>query len=75
MFLQKLIKCILERWRVIDNKGNFQEQIAVDVLSEGEDRAKYEAIAEQCRPAADENKDEMPIKLFACYTKLMKESN
>lgn len=68
-----MIKCILEKWRFIDEKGDFLEEVAVEVLSSGEDRAKYEEIAKECRPAAGGNKDEMPIHLYTCYTKYLKE--
>lgn len=69
--LQKLIKCILGKWSLLDDKGNFKEDVAIDVLSNGEDRAKYEEIAKKCKSKADGNADEMPIIVYACYTELM----
>lgn len=71
--LQKLIKCILSKWNLLDDKGNFKEDVAIDVLSKGEERAKYEEIAQKCKSAADGNTDEMPIHVYACYTELMHE--
>lgn len=63
-----MIACILKEWKFLDDEGNFNEDVAIDVLSQGEERAKYEEIAKQCRPSLKRNIEEMPIYLYACYT-------
>lgn len=65
--LQKFGKCFLEKIGFIDQKGDFQESVAIEKLSKGEDRAKIEEIVKQCKSTAGDNKDESPIKLYACY--------
>lgn len=64
---QKFGKCFLGKFGFIDSKGDFQESVAIEKLSKGEDRAKIEEIVKQCKSVIGQNKDENPIKLYACY--------
>lgn len=64
---QKFGKCFLGKIGFIDSKGDFQENVAIEKLSKGEDRAKIEEIVKQCKSVIGQNKDENPIKLYACY--------
>lgn len=64
---QKFGKCFLSKLGFIDSKGDFQENVAIEKLSKGEDKAKIEEIVKQCKSVIGDNKDENPIKLYACY--------
>lgn len=65
---QKFGKCFLGKIGFVNEKGEFQESVAIEKLSKGEDRKKIEEIVKQCKTAtANDNKDEAPINLYACY--------
>ncbi|XP_031628703.1 general odorant-binding protein 56a-like [Contarinia nasturtii] len=64
---QKFGKCFLSKLGFIDSNGDFQENVAVEKLSKGEDKAKVEEIVKSCKSVIGDNKDENPIKLYACY--------
>lgn len=67
MIFQKFGKCFLGKIGFINEKGEFQESVAIEKLSKGEDRSKIEQIVKQCKAVAGDNKDEVPINLYACY--------
>lgn len=51
----------------VDGNGDLLEDVAIEKLSKGGDRAKIEVLTKQCTAIAGDNKDEYPIKLYACY--------
>lgn len=51
----------------MDANGEIQENVIIEKLSKGEDKAKIEDIVKQCKAAAGNNKDETPLRLYACY--------
>lgn len=67
LIFQKFGKCFLTKIGFINEKGEFQENVAIEKLSKGEDRSKIEQIVKQCKSVAGDNKDEAPINLYACY--------
>lgn len=69
--LKKFAKCFFGKFGFIDNKGDFQENVAIQKISEGADPAKIKEISKQCRSVIGPNKDENPIKLYACYFEKM----
>lgn len=51
----------------MDQNGEYLESVAVDKMSVGEDRTEIENILKQCKSTAGDNKDEFPLRLYACY--------
>lgn len=51
----------------INDAGDLQEQVIIEKLSKGGDRAKVEEIIKQCKSVLGANKDENPLKLYGCY--------
>lgn len=64
---QKFSKCFLTKLNFLDDKGEFQERVAIDKLSKGADRPKVEEMIKLCKKTLGTNKDEMPLRLYACY--------
>lgn len=64
---QKFAKCLLTKVGFIDEKGEFQESVAIEKLSQGADKAKVEEYVKQCKSVLGPNKEENPLKLYACY--------
>lgn len=66
-FFQKFGKCFLHKLGFINDAGELQEQVVIEKMSKGGDRAKIEEIVKGCKSVLGTNKDENPIKLYACY--------
>lgn len=65
---QKFAKCFFEKAGFLDNKGDFNEKVAVEKLSAGEsDKTKVEQLVKLCQKDLGTDKNEIPLKLYKCY--------
>lgn len=64
---QKFSKCFLTKIGFINANGDVQDAVIIEKLSKDQDKAKVEALLKECKTAMGTNKDEGPLKLYACY--------
>lgn len=69
-FLQKFAKCFFTKSGFLDAKGDFDEKVVIEKLTaDGTDKAKVEAFVKTCKKDLGDNKEENPLKVYACYVK------
>lgn len=67
-FGQKFATCFFSKAGFLNDKGEFNEKVAVEKLSSGDaDKAKVEALVNLCKKDVGTDKDEVPLRLYKCY--------
>lgn len=68
--IQCYVKCFLQKLEFIDASGNVQENVAIDSLSEGGDRAKATSDVNKCKSEKGASVCETAYKLYKCYNSI-----